>query len=140
MYLLPGEECMFTGDEDWLTWKFRLARNHDFPPEWKGYVQFVICDATCPRERRPIQCRSFPLAPYLDEEGNLGVTLDTLTGSLICPLVRSPEKHELSAKFVESVLEAWRILIKDPLIRVDVFRQSRRLDEDREAPWRALLK
>jgi len=139
MYLIPGEDCMFTGDEPWLTWRYQLARNHDFPPEWKGLVQFVMCRGTCPRDRRPIQCRTFPLAPYLDEEGSLDVRLDTLSGSLLCPLVRFPEEHELRPEFVRNVKEAWRILIRDPLVYSDVAMQSRRLDEDRNAPWRKLL-
>lgn len=140
MYLLPGEECMFTGREPWLTWKYQLAGKHDFPPEWKGLVQFVMCRGTCPRDRRPIQCRTFPLMPYLDESGkNLTMRLDSLTGSLICPLVREPEKHVVRPEFEARALEAWQILLKDPLIRLDVAAQSRRLDEDMAAPWRELL-
>lgn len=139
MYLIPGEECMFTGKEPWLKWKYQWARHHDFPPEWKGMVQFVMCRGTCPRDRRPIQCRTFPVTPYLDPQGNLGVKLDTLTGSLICPLVRSPEQHPLKPEFVENVLAAWKILLKDPLVRADVFQQSRMLDLDESSPWRRLL-
>jgi hypothetical protein len=141
MYLLPGEECMFTGREQWLTWKYQLAKKHDFPPEWKGMVQFVMCQGTCPRDRRPIQCRTFPLMPYLDESGeNLSMRLDALTGSLICPLVREPGAHAIRPEFQERALEAWRILLKDPLIRLDVAAQSRRLDEDRRSAWRDLLR
>lgn len=139
MYLIPGEECMFTGKEPWLTWKYQWAKHHDFPPEWKGMVQFVMCEGTCPRERRPIQCRTFPLAPYLDPQGDLGVRLDTLTGSLICPLVRSPESHSLRPEFVENVLKAWKILLRDPLVRADVYQQSRKLDLDESSPWRKML-
>ncbi len=139
MYLIPGEECMLEGTEDWLTWKYHLAKDHDFPPEWKGQVQFVMCNAICPRDRRPIQCRTFPLAPYLDEDGVLDMKLDTLTGSLICPLVRHPDKHALRPEFVKRAKEAWQVLLKDPLVRADVFLQSRRMDEDADSPWRRLL-
>lgn len=139
MYLLPGEECMFTGDESWLTWRYQLARNHDFPPDWKGLVQFVMCKGTCPRDRRPIQCRTFPLLPYLDADGNLDVRLDRLSGSLICPLIRHPGEHPLRSQFVDSVKQAWRILMKDPLVRADVAHQSRQLDQDQGAAWRKLL-
>lgn len=141
MYLLPGEECMFTGREPWLTWKYHVAKKHDFPPEWNGLVPFVLCRGTCPRDRRPIQCRTFPLMPYLDESGeNLTMRLDSLTGSLICPLVREPEKHVIRPEFRERALEAWRILLKDPLIRLDVAAESRRLDEDQGSAWRKLLR
>ena len=122
MYLLPGEDCMFDGNEP-----------------WDGMVHFVMCRGTCPRERRPLQCRTFPLMPYIDEDGNLDVRLDTLTGSLLCPLVRYPESHPLRPEFVDAVLSAWRILTKDPLIRADVLWQSRKLDQDSLSPWRKLL-
>ncbi len=139
MYLIPGEECMFSGNEPWLTWRYQWAKHHDFPPEWKGLVQFVMCRGTCPRDKRPIQCRSFPLMPYLDESGKLDVRLDRLSGSLICPIVRYPEKHRLRPEFVENALEAWKILVKDPLVRADVAHQSRQLDQDKDAAWRRLL-
>lgn len=139
MYLLPGEECMFTGKEPWLRWKYQVANRHGFPREWKGLVQFVICRATCPRDRRPIQCRTFPLMPYLDPAGNLDVRLDALSGSLICPVVRSPDGHPLRPEFARDALEAWKILLKDPLVRADVAQQSRELDRDEKAAWRQLL-
>lgn len=139
MYLLPGEDCMFDGNEPWLEWRLQSASHQDFPPEWNGMVYFVMCRGTCPRERRPIQCRTFPLMPYLDPEGNLEVRLDTLTGSLLCPMVRYPESYPLRKEFMDAVLSAWRILIKDPLIRADVLWQSRKLDQDNLSPWRKLL-
>jgi len=77
--------------------------------------------------------------PYLDPEGNLEVRLDTLTGSLLCPMVRYPESYPLRKEFMDAVLSAWRILIKDPLIRADVLWQSRKLDQDNLSPWRKLL-
>lgn len=139
MYLLPGEDCMFDGNEPWLEWNLQSARHQDFPPEWEGMVYFVMCHGTCPRERRPIQCRTFPLMPYIDQDGNLNVRLDTLTGSLLCPLVRYAESHPLRREFVDAVLSAWQILTKDPLIRADVLWQSRKLDQDSLSPWRKLL-
>ncbi len=140
MYLLPGEEVMFSGREPWLKWSYKSARHHDVPESWRGLVAFVVCNGTCPREKRPVQCRTFPLMPYLSREGELSVRLDRLTGSLICPLVRNPEQHPLSSQFVERVLDAWSILIRDPLVRDDVVLQSRRLDEDENSPWRGLLR
>ncbi len=43
IYLLPGEECMFTGQEAWLAWTYHKAARHGFPKEWKGKIQFVTC-------------------------------------------------------------------------------------------------
>jgi hypothetical protein len=139
MYLLPGEEQMFAGNEPWLTWEFPKAQRHDFPPDWKGRVAFVTCNGKCPRDMRPVQCRTFPLMPYLTPDGKLDVTLDRLSGILICPIVQNPEKHLLRPEFYEAVESAWSILIKDPLIRSDVWQQSRELDKDESSPWRRLF-
>ncbi len=139
MYLLPGEDCMFAGDEDWLDWRLQPATAEEFPREWKGMVHFVICQGTCPREKRPIQCRTFPLIPYLDRDGNLSVRLDSLAGPLVCPLVREPLIHPVRPEFSQAVLSAWRILLKDPLIRADIQMQSRKYDRDAKAPWLKLL-
>jgi len=139
MYLLPGEECMFTGTEPWLKWQYQPAEDYDFPPEWNGMVAFVTCQGTCPREKRPIQCRTFPLMPYMDPQGTLTVRIDQLSGAFICPLVRYPEKYPLKPEFYKRVLAAWQILTRDPLIRADVAWQSRKLDQDIKASWRKLV-
>jgi len=139
MYLLPGEESMFTGKEPWLSWTYVKASRHDFPTSWKGFVPFIKCNGTCPRESRPIQCRTFPLMPYIDLDGNLSVRLDELSGSLLCPLIRYKDKYPLREEVRQKILEGWKTLIKDPLIRDDVILQSRRLDDDLSSPWRKLL-
>ena len=139
MYLLPGEEKMFSGKEEWLKWSFPKAGEHNFPPDWKGRVAFVMCDGTCPRDKRPIQCRTFPLMPYLDSRGEFEVKLDTLSGILMCPLVKDSKIHKLQPEFVKAVESAWKILLRDPLIRSDVWQQSRERDEDESAPWRKLF-
>ena len=42
--------------------------NHE---QWQGRVYFIQCKTApyCPRKSRPIQCRTFPLAPHIDENG-----------------------------------------------------------------------
>ncbi|HHY11490.1 MAG TPA: hypothetical protein GX529_02555 [Firmicutes bacterium] len=139
MYLLPGEEQMFTCEEPWLKWKFVRAQDHNFPPDWKGKVAFVTCNATCPRDKRPIQCRTFPLMPYLTPEGDLQVRLDVLSGVLICPMIKEPDKYPARPEFYTAALSAWKVLTKDPLIRSDVWHLSRQLDEDESSIWRSLL-
>lgn len=139
MYLLPGEEQMFSMEEPWLRWAFVKAGEHDFPPDWKDDVAFIMCNSDCPRDKRPVQCRTFPLMPYLTPEGEIQVKLDALSGILICPLVKQPHTYPLKPEFYTAVLSAWRILIRDPLIRSDVWRQSRLLDQEESSVWRGLL-
>ncbi len=140
MYLLPGEHQMFTLEETWLKWKSVDAQKHNFPSDWKGNVPFVTCNATCPRDKRPMQCRTFPLMPYLTHEDELQVKLDALSGVLICPMIKEPDKYPARVEFYHAALSAWTIMIKDPLIRSDVWHLSRQLDEDESSIWRKLLR
>lgn len=140
MYLLPGEEVMFEGKEPWLKWSYRSARHNGYPRDWKGLVQFVECNGTCPREKRPIQCRTFPLAPYLSEDGRLSVVLDISSGIFLCPLVKEPHKFPLREEFRERVLSAWKLLSKDELIMSYIAKESRELDANRSSPWIKLFR
>jgi len=114
IYLLPGEEKMFEGREDWLVWEEQDSEDYDFPPSWTGKVYFIRCITDCPRTKRPIQCRTFPLAPHLTKEGKLILIRETLSLPYQCPLIKN--KTPLELDFVLAVYHAWNILIQDPLI------------------------
>ncbi|MHB8926107.1 MAG: hypothetical protein ACYC9Q_00405 [Bacillota bacterium] len=127
MYLLPGEEVMFTRDEDWLRWEVHSTDEYEFCPAWHGDFFFVACTKPCPRDRRPFACRTFPLAPYLTPDGRLTILFDD-NGILICPLVREGRLERLDPRFVKAARQAWEILLTDGLIRADVEWQSRQRD------------
>jgi hypothetical protein len=128
MYLLPGEEAMYSGDEDWLAWETHSTRDYEFCPTWSGDYYFVKCQGSCPRDKRPFACRTFPLAPHLDTEGNLSMVFDP-DGLLICPLVQLGDRKALNPLFIRACEKAWSILIDDdPLIRDDVEYESRKRD------------
>ena len=38
LYLMPGEEQMYTFDEDWISWGWLQAEDYDFPDSWHGRV------------------------------------------------------------------------------------------------------
>lgn len=116
IYLLPGEEKLFTMKEDWLKWSVEYAEDYDFPDSWFGKVYFVRCKTppVCPRETRPLQCRFFPLAPHFSDQGNLQLILSTSELPYICPLIS--EKTELNQEFIQATYTVWKRLIKDPLI------------------------
>lgn len=44
LYLLPGEEKLFSGDEDWLSWGWIMAEEYEFPESWHGKVYFLQCN------------------------------------------------------------------------------------------------
>lgn len=127
IYLLPGEERMFSGQEDWLVWQSQEVSDYDFPPSWTGRTHFVRCTRPCPRPRRPIQCRSFPLAPHLSPGGELTLIWETLSLPYRCPLIT--EKYSLAPGFQENLYRAWHLLLADPLIRDLVEWDSRQREE-----------
>ena len=116
IYLYPGEDLMFKQDEDWLEWSYGRAEDYDFPDSWIGRVYFVRCKTppVCPREIRPLQCRFYPLAPHLDEDGVLHLILSDLETPYTCPLIT--ENIKLQPRFIKATYTVWKHLIKDPLI------------------------
>ena len=116
MYLLPGEEKIFTPeDRYWLSWEIHNPQDYDFPHSWVQPVYYARCLKPCPREKRPIQCRTFPLAPHLTMDGNLLIIWETLELPYQCPLIE--KKSSLNNKYVEGLQKAWSKLIKNSLIR-----------------------
>ena len=73
IYLYPGEHKIHNKKDDWLEWTVEAAEDYDFPDSWTGPVYFVKCKTppVCPRKKRPFQCRTYPLAPYISEDGIL---------------------------------------------------------------------
>lgn len=116
IYLLPGEEKVFTQKETWLKWSHEMAEDYDFPESWFGKVYFVRCKTppVCPREMRPLQCRFFPLAPRLTDEDELELVLNTINLPYSCPLIE--DNIKLNDNFIKATYTVWKHLIRDPLI------------------------
>lgn len=132
MYLLPGEDKLFTRKESWLGWGSVDAQDYEFPDSWRGKVYFLACKANCfcDRALRPMQCRTFPLQPHLDEEGRLCLIYDTNELPYKCPLIHEREKYTLNQSWIEATYAAWEKLITDPLIYDLVDLDSANREED----------
>ncbi len=132
IYLLPGEEKLFTQKEDWLKWNIEYAEDFDFPSSWFGKVYFVRCKTPphCPRNMRPLQCRFYPLAPYLTEKGELRLILSRTELPYRCPLIE--EKIPLQKSFIKATHTVWKHLIRDRLIRDLVVMDSKQLRRDKK--------
>ncbi|GHU49388.1 hypothetical protein FACS1894127_2480 [Clostridia bacterium] len=117
IYLLPGEDQIFTKNEDWLEWSYSKVKEADFPDSWSGIVYFIRCKTppVCQRDLRPLQCRVFPLAPHLTKNGELKMIM--FPASILpykCPLI---EDHiSLSREFIKATHTVWKHLIRDDLI------------------------
>ncbi len=116
IYLLPGEEKLYNMNEDWLQWSISDAADFEFPLSWKGKIYFIRCKTPplCPREHRPLQCRTYPLMPHLDEDDNLSIILSDIETPYNCPLICEGQK--LQDSFYKANLTVWKRLITDPLI------------------------
>lgn len=116
IYLLPGEEKVFSKKDDWLIWSSERAEDYDYPDSWYGKVYFVRCKTPpiCPRHLRPLQCRTFPLAPHISKNGELKLILSKSDLPYKCPLIT--EGMELTPEFIKATYTVWKRLIKDHLI------------------------
>lgn len=112
MYLFPGEEVMFSGQEDWLQWESRNPREDGFPSSWLPPLYFVRCSGICPREKRPLSCRFFPLTPHLLRDNTLLLIYETMKLPYKCPLIK--EKTPLRPEFIDTVALCWKYLLRDP--------------------------
>ncbi|MBQ7725364.1 MAG: hypothetical protein IJT63_07115 [Lachnospiraceae bacterium] len=116
IYLLPGEDKVHDRGDSWLRWSEESTDDYEFPESWNGKVFFVKCKNApeCPREKRPIQCRTYPLSPHFLDEGHLVLIWNTEEVPYKCPLIE--ENMKLNTDFVHATYTVWKHLVRDPLI------------------------
>ncbi|MDD4796360.1 MAG: hypothetical protein PHO66_01165, partial [Eubacteriales bacterium] len=80
MLLFPGEKALYAQDmpEGFAVHEVTL-------PGW-GNAHLLTCAGRCPRARRPLSCRIFPLSPHWDGQ-QFVCRLDS-RGVAMCPLCR----------------------------------------------------
>lgn len=106
MLLFPGEEALYDPeDSDWMRIVPSKAMHRGKP------VPLLICHAPCPRHKRPLSCRIFPLAPRFSRRG-LTLRMDA-RGTSLCPLIDSGVQG-LSPQFTAAVTDAFTLLTQDP--------------------------
>lgn len=131
IYLLPGEEKVHEQENsDWIEWGYIRAEDYEYPDSWHGKVSFIQCKTApqCPRKSRPIQCRTFPLSPYFDENGIFHVIIYSDDLPYVCPLIE--EGMKLNDDFIQATYTAWKHLIRDPHIFDLVEMDSEILNEE----------
>lgn len=105
MLLFPGEEGLY-GEQD-AAWMHIVSSGEE--REGLG-VPLLVCNGTCPRERRPLACRIFPLGPKTGK-GPPRVRIDPRS-RMMCPLADAGIQG-LSPDFVKAVGEAFLALWED---------------------------
>ncbi len=115
VYLIPGELPLYDGSEDWFTMDFHSTEIYEFAPSWEhhGQVPFMKCHKLCNREKRPFECRTYPLVPYLHDDGTLEMRYAPWAEG-VCPLTERYRVEELQPAFVEACHRAWKALLQDP--------------------------
>lgn len=116
IYLYPGEDKIHDKKDSWLEWTSENAEDFEFPDSWSGKVYFVKCKTppNCPRQKRPFQCRTFPLTPHLHEDGRLELIYNDVELPYSCPLIE--DEIPLNEDFVKATYTVWSHLLRDPLI------------------------
>ena len=126
IYLYPGEECMLLNKQTDFIWEVHTTQDYEFCPSWQGEYFFLRCPGKCKRHLRPLQCRLFPLSPYITPSGKVGVFLSPAHND-ICPLTKE-KIASINPLFITACLQVWQILLKDRLIYEDVLWTNRHLD------------
>lgn len=116
IYLFPGEHLLYKEDGDWLKWSCEKAQDYDFPPSWQGKIYFVKCKnpKDCHRNIRPFQCRTFPLKPYINEDGILELVYNYDELPYVCPIIEN--SMQITEEFYNVTYEIWKELMQEPLI------------------------
>ncbi|MCL2488955.1 MAG: hypothetical protein FWE80_09760 [Oscillospiraceae bacterium] len=96
MILFPGEEVppSFTVTEKMMN---------------GCYVRFAVCNGRCRRNDRPLSCRIFPFAPYINGLGELSIIPDT-RAKYICPLLSEQAQPMIDARFICAVEDVFAML------------------------------
>ncbi|MBQ1827107.1 MAG: hypothetical protein II126_03955 [Erysipelotrichaceae bacterium] len=135
LYLLPGEESVHDMNDDWLSWQLEDRDENGLPASWPKKIWFVRCHGplSCKRELRPIQCRSFPCWPYLDENDELSIMMYDFELPYECPLIDNSDN--INPAFYQMLYEGWSQLLKDPQIHAMIYEDSRLTDEAGIPPY-----
>lgn len=135
VYLFSGEGELFETESDW----YQLKQCANDMAHYTGKKPLMLdCYGECPRDNRPLVCRLFPMAPYINPEGTLDIIFDP-DAYFICPLARLKDHKRLDKLFRERVRQVWMLLLEDEDIKENVKEYSRRLDMEAQDPWKKLL-
>ena len=115
IFLMPGEESVHSKN-DWKNWTEENPEECGFPESWDAPVCFVKCKTPpfCDRNKRPIQCRSYPLVPHLKPDGELIMVYNDYDLPYTCPLIE--DEIPLNDDFVQATATVWKHLIRDQRI------------------------
>ncbi len=123
MYLFPFEEVKYINMPSW-----GKIYDTDFCYKKGKEVLLFTCTGKCEREKRPLSCRIFPLAPYVSKDNEFNIIIDPRAKGL-CPLASVMDIKDLDKLFVKRVSKALSLCMKVRECREFMYAQSRLFDE-----------
>ncbi len=118
IYFLPYEYESLQADGDLIdkaSLSVHTNKAYDLPPGIKKLFYGYCKDSSpCIRELRPIQCRTFPFVPHI-EDGKLTIVIEK-DQEHDCPLIEDHSRW--NRDFEKRILMAWRKLIEIDKIRL----------------------
>ena len=97
----------------WLEWTCEDPRELGFPDSWTEPVYFLTCKTapSCPRQLRPLQCRTFPLKPVIGENGVLEMIWNDEELPYSCPIIE--KNMPIHDDFYKATYTVWTHLMRD---------------------------
>lgn len=119
IYLFPGEHLLlqeYCSENPWIEWETQDPRELGFPDSWTEPVYFVKCRTAphCPRNWRPLQCRTFPLKPVIGDNGVLEMIWNDEELPYTCPIIE--KNMPIHDDFYKATYTVWTHLLQDPRI------------------------
>lgn len=138
MYLFPGEEALYSTSEDWYRIEESTCEAEGLYPYDDTPMYVFICDGHCPRHRRPLACRLFPLTPILRPDGvfSLGYPLGAYP---ICPLTRTGP-GTLHLEFRRAVRRVYREILADPTLFARYLDETHKIREETRDQWFLMMR
>ena len=132
---LCGRRCCKGGDNDGMI----LFPGEDSLPaaftvsdrDLGGYpIRFAVCGGRCKRKTRPLSCRVFPFAPYLNADNVLSVIPDP-RAKYMCPLLSESALPMIDSRFLRAVERVFSGLLEVEGMRPLLTAYSAMLDDYR---------
>ena len=119
MLLFPGEADLLSQETGFRLYRIRYMGSR---------VWFLVCDGVCDRRKRPLACRIFPLAPFVNDAGAVNAQPDPRARRM-CPLAGG---EHLDPAFCRAVAKAFRHLAREPELMEFMRLMSEELTELRD--------
>lgn len=128
IYLLPLEYEAMIKDQEFES-RLRITRHtnkvYEMPAKIKS-LYFVYCSdsSQCLRDHRPIQCRTYPLEPHIENGELYMIVLKDQIHQ--CPLLK--QEHTWRPAYIRGVYAGWKLLLTIPIVRYLIESDSRERD------------